>query len=101
MRNVTITMDDDLAGWARIEAAKQGRSLSRFLADTLAEKRAAAGGNELDEERKAMERFLSGPGFPGAAAAWPGREALYADREDHLLPRHEHSDLRRRPSGDR
>ncbi len=82
MKNVTVTMDDDLARWARIEAAKRGRSVSRFLTDTLAELRAAGGRTELEEEGAALERFLTGPGFPGAAAAWPGSEALYAGRED-------------------
>ncbi len=69
MKNVTVTMDDELAGWARVEAAKRGRSLSRFLAETLAERRAAVGEAGRDEEQKTLERFLSGPGFPGAAAA--------------------------------
>jgi hypothetical protein len=35
MKNVTITLADDLAAWARVEAAKAGKSLSRYLADRL------------------------------------------------------------------
>ncbi|MFD1331327.1 hypothetical protein ACFQ4O_04880 [Methylopila musalis] len=100
MKNVTITMDEDVLAWVRIEAAKRGESVSRFLGETIAAQRAAAGRDQRDEERAALERFLSGPGFPGAGAAWPGREELYADRKSDLLRRHEHPDLRSRSEGD-
>ena len=36
MKNVTISMDETVAAWARIEAAKAGKSLSRFVGDVLA-----------------------------------------------------------------
>jgi hypothetical protein len=36
VKNVTITLADDLARWARVRAAEQDKSLSRFLADLLA-----------------------------------------------------------------
>jgi hypothetical protein len=35
LRNITITLDESLARWARIEAARRDTSVSRFLADLL------------------------------------------------------------------
>lgn len=37
MRNVTITLDDETALWARIEAARQDTSVSRFVGSLLRE----------------------------------------------------------------
>ncbi|MDE0122789.1 MAG: hypothetical protein OXN80_09440 [bacterium] len=37
MRNVTITLDDETARWARIEAAKLGTSVSRLVGGMLTE----------------------------------------------------------------
>jgi hypothetical protein len=68
MKNVTITLPDDLAHRARVEAARQDKSLSRFLADLLAERC-----KDEPDKLAVLESFLSGPGFPGASKAWPGR----------------------------
>lgn len=38
LKNVTITMEEDTARWARIEAAKRDVSLSRFLGEILHER---------------------------------------------------------------
>jgi hypothetical protein len=38
MKNVTVTMDDSVAAWARIEAARRNTSVSRLVGDMLAEK---------------------------------------------------------------
>jgi hypothetical protein len=35
MKNVTITLEDDVLEWARIEAAKRGLSVSRMVGDML------------------------------------------------------------------
>jgi hypothetical protein len=94
MKNVTITLPDDLALRVRVEAARQDKSVSRFIADLLAERCGPA-----DEQLAALEEFLSGPGFPGASENWLGREDLYAEREDQLLRRHQHSGVRRRSRG--
>ena len=37
MKNVTITVDDNVLEWARIEAARRGTSVSRMVGDFLAE----------------------------------------------------------------
>jgi hypothetical protein len=92
MRNVTITLPDELAHRARIAAAKEDKSLSRFVADLLEERCEV----EADRAKKValLWKFLDGPGFPGASKAWPGREVLYGEREDELLRRYESAGLR-------
>ena len=38
MKNVTITLDEKVARWARIKAAEQDTSVSRFVGEMLREK---------------------------------------------------------------
>lgn len=38
MKNVTITMEDQAAEWARMEAARRNTSVSRLLGELVAEK---------------------------------------------------------------
>jgi ferric-dicitrate binding protein FerR (iron transport regulator) len=38
MKNITITMEDDVAEWVRIEAAKRNTSISRLIGEWVAEK---------------------------------------------------------------
>ena len=56
MRNVTISLDDAVVAKARVAAAKQGKSLSRFVSE-LVEQRI---GRTLTQ-KQALEVFLSGP----------------------------------------
>lgn len=35
LKNVTVTLDEETARWARLEAARQERSLSQFLGEML------------------------------------------------------------------
>ena len=56
MKNVTVTMDDALLRKARVAAAQEGKSLSKFIAETV-ERRV---GRELTQ-KEAIERFLAGP----------------------------------------
>lgn len=53
-RNVTITLDEDTARWARIEAARRDTSVSRFVGALLREKMKAD-----DAYEAARRRFLS------------------------------------------
>jgi hypothetical protein len=87
MKNVTITLDEDLAAWVRVEAAKAGKSVSRYVGDGLVEKRSRDTIGQLE----ALEQFLSGPGYPGISKNLPTREELYAER---LFRRHEHPAVR-------
>ena len=86
MKNITLSMQDDLASWVRVEAAKAGKSVSRYLADTLAEKRGPA-----VTQKESARRFLSGPGFPGVTKQLPSRTELY---DEILLRRHQRAPLR-------
>ena len=56
MKNVTLTLDDAVLERARVEAAKQGKSLSRFVAD-IVERRVGRQKTQLE----AVEAWLSGP----------------------------------------
>jgi hypothetical protein len=89
VKNVTITLDEDLAAWLRVEAAKAGKSVSRYIGDGLTEKRS----REVNSQLEALEQFLSGPGYPGISKNLPSREEIYAER---LFRRHEHSPVRNR-----
>jgi hypothetical protein len=97
MKNVTITLPDDLARRARVEAAKEDKSLSRFVADLLDERCKI----EQSDKLAALREFFDGPGYPGISKAWRAREALYAEREDELLRRYESHRLYDRSAGTR
>ena len=87
MKNVTITLDEALYGWARVEAAKKGMSLSRYVASILDERRAP----DHEAQLAILEEFFDGPGWPGVAQDLPKRDELY-DRP--ALLRHEPARLR-------
>jgi hypothetical protein len=91
MKNVTISMDEDLASWARVEAAKAGKSVSAWIADLLMAKRSGGARKGVDASgMSAMERFLAAPlvdlGYKDGK--YPKREELY---ERESLRRYEHS----------
>jgi hypothetical protein len=44
LRNVTVTLEEDVAQWARIEAARHDTSVSRLLGDLLKERLSAQNG---------------------------------------------------------
>ena len=54
MKRVTITLPDDLARWLRVRAAEDDRSMSRWIAQLLAEVRHRDDGYEV-----AMKKFLA------------------------------------------
>ena len=54
MRNVTVTLDDETARWARVEAARHEMSVSRFIRETLRDR---MGGQAAYDG--AMDRYLS------------------------------------------
>jgi len=92
MKNITITLDEKVAAWVRVEAAKAGKSVSRYIGGLLVEGQTRQGTSQLE----ALDRFLSGPGYPGITRDLPSREELYAER---LFRRHQHSPVRDRPAG--
>lgn len=73
LKNVTITLDDSVARWARLEAARENTSVSRFVGDLLAERMRQ--GREYDA---AMERYLSvKPRAISKGRTYPRREELH------------------------
>ena len=54
LRNVTVTLEEDVAQWARIEAAKRDTSVSRLLGELLKERMTAH-----DVYEKASRRALA------------------------------------------
>ena len=54
MKNVTVTLPEEVATWLRIRAAKDGRSVSRWLAELLEGMR-----RREEEYDLAMERLLA------------------------------------------
>ena len=55
MKNVTVTLPEDVAAWLRARAAENGRSVSKWLAELLEGVRRGEDGYDL-----AMERYLAG-----------------------------------------
>ena len=72
MRNITITLEEHVARWARIEAAKRDTSVSRLLADILK--------HHMQEEssyEKAMRRALSRKPFLKSDGRYLPREEVH------------------------
>jgi hypothetical protein len=80
MKNITITLDEKTAAWARVYAAGQNKSLSRFVGELL--DRTMKQSREYDE---AMRQYLSKKPsrLDQENAPYPNREEL-----------HERTDLR-------
>ena len=73
LKNVTITLDDTVARWARLEAARENTSVSRFVGDLLAER--MRGRQAYDA---AMERYLSvKPRAISKGRPYPSRDELH------------------------
>jgi hypothetical protein len=75
MKNVTITLDEETARWARVHAAEKNVSLSRFVGELLRERMRQSREYEL-----AMQRYLSRGPFKeltGPPEPYPKREELY------------------------
>ncbi|MDT8438558.1 MAG: hypothetical protein RQ729_06080 [Wenzhouxiangellaceae bacterium] len=72
MKNITVSMDEDTAQWARIEAARRGISVSRMLGELLRAQRL-----ENSEYRAAQQRYQGRTAIP----LKPARQN-YPDRAD-------------------
>lgn len=74
MKNVTITLDDDVARWARIRAAENNTSVSRLLGNVLKEKM-----QEEADYALAMEQYLAiqPVALKQVGDRYPRREDLY------------------------
>jgi len=74
MKNITITLDEDVARWAKVHAAKQEKSLSRLVSEILKKKM-----TEEQTYQTAMEQYLSRPpvDLKERGSVYPKREDLY------------------------
>jgi hypothetical protein len=74
MKNITITLDEKLAGQLRRHAAQHDVSVSRFIADLVQERMAATRAYS-----EAMRRFTSRPParIKSAGERYPARTELH------------------------
>ena len=72
LRNITVTLEVNLAQWARIEAARAEMSVSRFLAGILEERMAAQ-----DGYASAMRRALARKPFLRTDSRYLSREEVH------------------------
>ena len=74
MKNVTITIDEEVARWARILAAEQNTSVSRLVGELLRDKMIAEQNYQI-----AMQQYLSRlpRALKSAGERLPAREELY------------------------
>jgi plasmid stability protein len=78
MKNITITLDEEVARWARIKAAEAETSVSRLVGEMLRQ-------SMLNEQayRSAMHRFLAKEPKPisETGSAYPERDEVH-ERQD-------------------
>jgi hypothetical protein len=72
LRNVTLTLEEDVARWARIEAARQDTSVSRLLGGILKQRM-----TEADNYEKSMRRYLARPPFLKSDGKYLSREEIH------------------------
>jgi hypothetical protein len=74
MKNVTITLEEEVARWARIKAAEKNTSVSRLVGEMLREKMQAE-----EDYRLAREQYLAqGPQrLKKIGTPYPRREELH------------------------
>lgn len=79
MKNITITLDEQTAEWARAEAAAQGLSLSRYVGEVLRKQLPQAQAYEQAMNRWFARRVNVKPlRQPGEKL--PTREEIYDER---------------------
>jgi len=72
LRNITITLEEHVARWARIQAATNEVSVSRFLANLLKERM-----QENEEYEAAKQRALARKPFPKSDGRYLTREEVH------------------------
>lgn len=70
MKNVTVTMEDAVAEWARMEAARRNTSVSRLIGEMLADKM-----RHDDAYERAMREALE-------FKSWGASDGRVCQRED-------------------
>lgn len=72
MKNVTITLEEEVARWARIRAAELDTSVSRLVGQMLKEQMVADKGYDT-----ARRRYLSRKAAAISTGAYPRRDDLH------------------------
>ncbi len=72
LRNVTVTMEERVARWARLEAARKETSVSRLLGAILKERML-----EKDRYERAMRRALTRKPFLKTDGRYLSREEVH------------------------
>ncbi len=73
MRNVTVTMEDAVADWARMEAARRNTSVSRLIGEMLADKM-----RHDDAYERAMNEWLQRKRtWVSDGSPYPSRDEIY------------------------
>ena len=75
LRNVTVTLEEDVARWARLEAARKDVSVSRLLGTLLRERMIQQDGYE-----RALKRALARKPFLNTDGKYPSRDDVH-DRD--------------------
>jgi hypothetical protein len=74
MKNVTVSLDDEVAQWVRVWAAKQNTSISQLLGNLLRRRM-----QEEQGYQAAMQQFLARTpkALKPKGERYPSRESLY------------------------
>jgi hypothetical protein len=72
MKNVTVTMEDSVADWARMEAARRNTSVSRLIGEMLAEKM-----RRDDAYERAMREALQFRSWGASSGPYLTRDEMY------------------------
>lgn len=87
LKNVTITLDDETARWARIRAAERNTSVSKLVGEMLRVEMEKQQGKRRAEYEQAMRDYLAITPVPlrKPGEKWPSREEIH---ERHPLRGH-------------
>jgi plasmid stability protein len=73
MRNMTVTLDEEVARWVRIQAAREEKSVSRLLGEVLRQRMLEERGYEA-----AMKAYLSAQAKRlKRSGGYPSRDSLH------------------------
>jgi hypothetical protein len=75
MKNVTVTLDEETAARARVQAAERNMSLSRYIGEVLSKELRHA--DEYEAAYRAWRNDRKPWPLKGAPQAYPKREDLY------------------------
>jgi hypothetical protein len=78
LKNVTVSMEDSVADWARMEAARRNTSVSRLVGELLAEKM-----RHDDTYERARREALKFEPLP-IEGPYLTRDEIYAERLDRF-----------------